>query len=195
MSYPDFLMLFFKRGAKVNISYNKMTPLMYLVKNPSCEKVVKQIVLLGANVNLKLKNGNTILNTILSSYRNSKNYLKLIEFMLKNGANANLKNNNGETALHYAISILSKQKMITLQIVNLFLKYGGDVNAVNKYNSTLLHYAVSNNSFNIIKPLKDHGAKVNIKNSRQQTPLDVFYDHIHNKKPNKKQIKIIKLLK
>jgi ankyrin repeat protein len=60
-----------------------------------------------------------------------------------------------------------------IEAVALALELGGDVNAVNAAGDTALHGAASISADETIRWLVDHGARVNVKNKRGQTPLTV----------------------
>jgi ankyrin repeat protein len=70
---------------------------------------------------------------------------------------------------YMAESRVSEQK--ALDTVKLAVEFGGDVNAVNESGNTALHGAAHTKSNTIVQFLVDHGAALNIKNKRGQTPL------------------------
>jgi ankyrin len=60
-----------------------------------------------------------------------------------------------------------------LEAVKVALELGGDVNASNQASDTALHGAAAKGFSTIVQVLVDHGAKLDVKNRRGQTPLAV----------------------
>jgi len=60
-----------------------------------------------------------------------------------------------------------------LESVKLAMELGGDVNAVNQSGDTAMHGAASRGLNPIVQFLADHGAKLDVKNKRAQTPLSL----------------------
>jgi ankyrin repeat protein len=60
------------------------------------------------------------------------------------------------------------------EAVTAVLALGGDVNAANRAGDTALHSAASQGYDSVVQLLIDHGAQVNVKNRRGQTPLGVL---------------------
>jgi ankyrin repeat protein len=58
-----------------------------------------------------------------------------------------------------------------LNAVRVALELGGDVNAINDSGNTALHGAAYTKANTIVQLLVDHGAALNVKNKRGQTPL------------------------
>jgi len=81
---------------------------------------------------------------------------------------------NGDTPLHYACSCKSESSSLWL------LAFGADVNTQNKKGDTPLHQLMSNSEqFKTSKQLKDliyHGAKRNIQNNNDNTPLSILLE-------------------
>jgi ankyrin repeat protein len=60
-----------------------------------------------------------------------------------------------------------------VECMKLLVASGADVNAVNDRGDTALHGAAARGADQIIQFLADHGAKLNIRNKQERTPLDV----------------------
>ncbi|HEX4137409.1 MAG TPA: ankyrin repeat domain-containing protein [Bryobacteraceae bacterium] len=60
-----------------------------------------------------------------------------------------------------------------VECMNLLVESGGDVNAVNDRGDTALHGAAARGADLIVQFLADHGAKFNIRNKQDRTPLNV----------------------
>jgi ankyrin repeat protein len=60
-----------------------------------------------------------------------------------------------------------------VECMKLLVASGADVNAVNDHGDTALHGAAARGADQIVQFLADHGAKFNIRNKQERTPLDV----------------------
>ena len=63
--------------------------------------------------------------------------------------------------------------------VKLALDLGNDVNAVNNHGNTALHNAAFIGALNVIQFLVDNGAKLDLKNQKDMTPLDRAHIDYH----------------
>jgi len=61
----------------------------------------------------------------------------------------------------------------TSEAVKLALDLGADVNASNQAGDTALHGAASHGYAAVMQLLTDHGARMDVKNKRGKTPLDL----------------------
>jgi len=87
--------------------------------NNGYDKLVKEYVLLGANVNTQGEYGLTPL-----MYMISRSKYNTVVFLLNKGAFLNAQDSSGDTALHYAAM------KNTTKYARLLLKYGADPNIV-----------------------------------------------------------------
>ncbi len=74
------------------------------------------------------------------------------------------------------IDLLSATIKNKLEKVKQYLEKGADINVIdanNNNNNTPLHYTVKNNNEEIVKLLLQRGAKVNIRNDKGETPLNL----------------------
>lgn len=96
-----------------------------------------------------------------------------INKILSSGVNINSKDNKGQTALFYIVkggSLSDPQK----KVFDLLLSKNIDLNAAEtKSGNTILHIAAKGYDVNIVKTLVEKGAKVDVKNKKGQTPLDL----------------------
>lgn len=99
-----------------------------------------------------------------------------INRILTSGVNINAKDKDGQTALFYMVrggSLSDPQK----KVFELLLSKKIDLNiAENKNGNTILHVAAKGYALDIVQQLVEHGADVNIKNKKGQTPLDLAKD-------------------
>jgi ankyrin repeat protein len=76
----------------------------------------------------------------------------------------------GSTRSRRVIPLIEPQSLI-LEAVTAAVSLGADVNEVNPAGDTALHIAASNGQDTIVQFLADHGAQLDMKNKRGQTPL------------------------
>lgn len=145
--------------------------------------VIKYLHEQGGDINLKTKNGSTIMHNI--TYTDGEMNDELIKYFIDNGIDINLKNNDGDTALHNICELI-----YGLEIITLFVKYGADINIQNNYGDTALHVACQFKEENVreitdgdeevrylccnfecVKYLIDNGANIHIQNSLGETAL------------------------
>ena len=148
---------------------------------------VKSLILQGADVNAKDKNGLTALHHAAGS-----GHKEIVEVLLAKGADVNAGANYYKlTAAEYAMwtkhndiaeLLISKGADITplhfaihmkeLAKAESLIEGGADVNKRTQYGTTPLHIAATGGFKNITKLLIDKGADVNAKTGGGQTPLN-----------------------
>lgn len=96
----------------------------------------------GANINVKDKNGWTLLHIAT----NSRN-IKMIEFLINNGANINAQDNDGDTPLHTAV-IWQNQ-----EIVKLLIQHNANANIQNNNGITPLAFSMNSQNKEIAELL------------------------------------------
>jgi uncharacterized protein len=105
--------------------------------------------------------------------------LEIMRLLLDAGANPLAPTEGNTTPLMAAAgvgwheSISRGREADAIEALELLLARGGDVNAENHTGDTALHGATLRGSTAIIQFLVDHGARVDTKNDKDQTPLDI----------------------
>ena len=102
-----------------------------------------------------------------------------MQLLLDHGADPRAVTNDGVTALmaaaglgwRYGQSLVPESD--SLKAVQFCLEHGADVNAVNVTGQTALHGAASHGANEIIRLLAERGAKLDVKDKRNRTPLDI----------------------
>jgi ankyrin repeat protein len=154
---------------------------------------VKEMVALGANVNLAQKAGapgRGILNRVGASpliAAASTSDVALLRTYLELGADPTLANADGTTPLLAAAGVgvgapeeAAGSEPEALEAVALLLKLGADVNAVDKHGETAMHGAAYRNHPKVVQFLADSGAKIDVWNRANKsglTPLVIAEGH------------------
>ena len=102
-----------------------------------------------------------------------------MQLLLDHGADPRAVTKDGVTALmaaaglgwRYGQSQISESD--SMKAVQFCLEHGADLNAVNVTGETALHGAASHGANDIIRLLAERGAKLDIKDKRNRTPLDI----------------------
>jgi uncharacterized protein len=145
---------------------------------------VKEMVALGAKVNLPQKKGATgrgVLTKVGATPfigAASTADIPLMKKLVELGADPLLTNAQGTTALMAATGVgvdapeeAAGTEPEVLEAVELLLKLGADVNAVDKNNETAMHGAAYRNHPKVVQLLADKGAKIEIWNHKNKTGL------------------------
>lgn len=197
---------FLKMGISINaLDCDNFTPLHHAVANKDCSiEVIKYLLDKGADVRIKSDDGRTPLHYLVQVFRKNgidivcllldhglqleeldrygmtplhnavqTRYNKdLVAFLLDRGANIHAKSNRGLSALHFAVMATD----FDYDIIKLLLKRGVNVHERDKNYSQPLHYAAENYSQRIVELLVYYGAKVNVANDCNKSPL---YNSVH----------------
>ena len=116
----------------------------------------------GANVNLKSSLGQW--SPLMFASRNG--CAQTVQLLCDNKAHVNATNALGDTAISIAA------KCGNTQCVRILLDFGADTNIQNVHGNTALHLASCfQNSFEIVKQLTQCGAKINLQNKDNLSPL------------------------
>ena len=164
------------------------TPLHY-ASLAGCFKTAKILIESGANLTAKNKQSNTPLHLAVKNknfwhgeFFNIKELvpvqkalldagMETVKLLINNGANLEATNNKKNTPLHNAI--LEGYA----DVANILIQYEANVNAQNKKFKSSLHMAVRNSSLKLgtkcIQTLLQNRAKLNIKDNRGETPLEI----------------------
>jgi hypothetical protein len=103
----------------------------------------------------------------------------MMRILLEGGADPTLVTNTNVTPLMAAAGVgraedfTQEEQSDALEAVKLMVELGADVNAVNDTGRTALHGSSNLGANSIIKFLADHGAKLDLKDKYQQTPLSI----------------------
>ncbi len=138
---------------------NNITPLIFAVVLLD-EKLVKQLIQKGADVNKADRMGYTPLQRACWNGPRNNN---IISLLLKAGADPNVRNNLGLTP--FMCYILFSNGLFSVEILELFLNYGTDINDMDDDGDTLLiQICCKNDSYflNVMRELIMHGADVNL---------------------------------
>lgn len=169
-------------------------------------KIIDALLIDGADINTKNKNGDTalmlavqrdnsqIVNLLLTKGANVNssneegnnavilatisNQLEIINNLLEFGANINHKNKNGDTPLILAV----KDK--NLHIVKKLIKLGANINYQNQYGNTALICATAKGDLPIVNTLLTQGADINVRNDEDKTALIYAKEKSHIKIEN-----------
>ena len=176
-------------GADVNATNAGLaTPLYNAALNNHCDGTVQDLIKYGANVNMKLRSGKTLLESLITKIQNrgarpnriitspdgneyidyydKKAGMETLKILLSNGADTNTKSSMGRIPL--MIQAVSDG---SLEIVEAFLAAGANVNMCREANISALHVAVLANNKAMVELLLSHGANVNAEATGRATPL------------------------
>jgi ankyrin repeat protein len=154
-------------GLLETLDWGNSTPL-HLAAHYNKLEAAELLILRGANVNAKDRDGNTPLHnaSLLAN-------IEMCGLLLEKGAEVNARNEDGSTPLHLATFGFSEKHVL---IVSLLLDYGADVALYDNEGITPLHFASMGmgQSTDIVKLLIENGADLNDKdNIYEQYPLHV----------------------
>jgi ankyrin repeat protein len=154
---------------------------------------VKQLVALGADVNLAQKKGvpgRGILGRVGATpliAAASTSDVELVRTLLDLGADPKITNADGTTPLLAATGVgvgapeeAAGSEAEALQVVEILLKLGADVNAVDRNGETAMHGSAYRNHPKVVEFLADRGAKIEVWNRKNRagiTPLVIAEGH------------------
>lgn len=150
------------------------SPLFLAVSN---QYVFAELINLGANLFLKNKNDETILHRIAEV-----GTVDDLELLSNQRFDFNCQDKWGNTPLHIAASNGD------YEIIEMLIKLGAEVNSRNDGEATPLHWAINSNFISIevenhirsIKTLLKHGADIQAKTKKGQTPLQLAQQYFDN---------------
>jgi uncharacterized RDD family membrane protein YckC len=135
----------------------------------ACERGFKDmaelLLALGANVNVRARNGETPLITAIAEH--GKENMDLALFFIAKGADVKASRQDGETALHFA----AIENMSNL--AQTLIEKGAVVDARTVKGETPLHFAYEFGSKDVIQVLIKNGADVNAQRADGKTPSQV----------------------
>jgi len=153
--------------------------------------IIRSLLAKGANTNAQLTEaspikkvaqdlGDRTLSTGATAFMRAARSadIPLMRLLLDNKADPKLKNKDGLTALMVASGVSWNDKIRgseaeALETVKLCAELGLDVNAATDKGDTALHGAALRGADSIVKFLVEKGAKLDVKNKQELSPLDI----------------------
>ena len=150
-----------------NTNSNFKTPLHYAIENNSyrIKESVNSLLMARANPNIKDENGNTALHLAVMNAHKSKDYISIIDNLIRNNADVNILNNDNQNALNIAV------ENNNTDIANILINAKSDLDNVHNGYAPI-HIAVKNNNISILENLLSNNVYIDIKDSEKgYTPL------------------------
>ena len=130
------------KGVNINlVGTNGETPL-YVAVTGRKTGIVELLLKKGADVDIKTKDGNTVLIRAVDTYHNSsknsneeKDILSILNLILQRTVNIDAKNQDGDTALLKSVNEFVGP---SLDVTRLLVEKGADIHAKNKYGTVLM---------------------------------------------------------
>lgn len=126
---------------------------------------IKDLLDSGTDIDVQDHDGETPLSSAVSF-----GHLKSVKFLLSKGANPNIPNKSGDTPI-LSVGFISDSIEDDLEIIRLLAKSGADMNFQDSSGDTALHIAMLYGKLKFVKVLLDNGAKTDIKNKNNETPI------------------------
>lgn len=144
-----------------SVNQDGFTALHLAAKRGDLEQV-KAIVSHGANINARDRHEHTPL-----TWAAIESHKEIVKFLIDNGADVNSISTLGNSVLMFSDSA---------EITLLLLQSGRltSINHQNNQQKTALHYAVAKGDYAQVVALIEHGANINAKDSKGNTPFDMF---------------------
>ena len=159
--------LLLEHGADVHALDNKyLTPLHFISR---CGNAVAACILLehGAVVDARDNEDSTPLHV---ASQNGK--AEVARILLEHGANMHVQNKENQTPQRLLLAMWRNGSVTrNIDTIRFFLERGADVDAVDEDHSTLLHFASYHGRGGVARVLLEHGANINVRNGKDQTPL------------------------
>jgi ankyrin repeat protein len=154
---------------------------------PSLQELAKALIAHKANPNIALEKRVPIGGSKSSDVLGATPYLlaaaapdpALMRMFLAAGADPRAKTKSGLTALMLAAGVsrgqdfTNPEKAISVEAVRVAFEAGADVNAANEDGLTAMHGAASNGADGVVQYLVSKGAKLDMRDKYQQTPLSI----------------------
>jgi ankyrin repeat protein len=164
----SMMQMLLEAGADVNLRNGKgQTPL--IIAAFSCAKAIPFLLERGADPTLTDKTGESALHGIVRL--KAETMTPLLEQLLAAGADINHQNRHGQTPLIRA----AYSSMVRDAVGTALLEHGADPNRQDYRGDTILHILAADSrrsdSSGLIRRLLAHGARLDIRNRGNQTPL------------------------
>lgn len=149
--------------------FNDFKDLLNISSEYGQQKLIQELVKLGADINYINKYGFTPIHTATIYGQRD-----MVEFLIDEGAVIDMPDSEGKTALHHA-SLYGRK-----DIAELLIDAGSYVNNINNYGKTPLHYVVYYDKYELAELLLEKDADVNAVDNYGATPL--IYSKIYKTK-------------
>ncbi|OJJ19531.1 hypothetical protein BKI52_22250 [marine bacterium AO1-C] len=139
-----------------------------LIKKKDVQKLQK--ILNAKNVNLRDKNGVTLLNQAIKTEA-----VEVVKLFLKKGANPNLANKD----YYNTTSLMAATGHKTTIIAQLLIKYGADVDIQDKNGDPVIHWTAYNGNVPYTRLLLEHKANLHLKSKHANGAMEVALKEWH----------------
>jgi ankyrin repeat protein len=172
----SMMQMLIEAGADVNLRNGKgQTPL--IIAAFSCSRAIRFLLERGADPTLTDKAGESALHGIVRL--EGETMTPLLEQLLAAGADINHQNRHGQTPLIRA----AYSSMVRDAVGTVLLEHGADPNRQDYRGDTILHILAADSrrsdSSGLIRRLLSRGARLDIRNSKHQTPLMTAVERKH----------------
>ncbi|CZS82182.1 unnamed protein product [Fusarium graminearum] len=170
-AHEEVLKILLGEELPVNIvDHACMGPLHYAARRKGSTRIMKELLVHGADIHARDANGDTCLNVAVAS-----GIFEEVKFLLKHGADVNARDRQGNSCLHQAMTYRDTEWSIT----QVLLDNGADVNAQNHKGRTYLHVIAANHSWlspldHLLRILDVHDVDTDARDEEGNTPLHIF---------------------
>jgi ankyrin repeat protein len=153
---PALVEFLISKGANVNEKDNVGQTPLYCAAKAGRKEIVEILIKNGADVNIQAESSRPVLFWPICN-----GHKEIVELLMTNGAEINVTDDNGRTPVHWA-NTYNQQTILQLLI-----------NAKGRDGKTPLHWAVEHGKKAMVLLLIRKGARINVKDSNGETPLDI----------------------
>jgi len=165
----DALRFLLEHGADVHALDNDHATPLHVVSQSGGIKAAQLLLTHGAVVGARDNEDSTPLH-VASRCGNAK----VARLLLEHGASIHVRNKEGQTPQRPLLAMWSNKLLDDdIDAVRIVLESGADVDSVDDGHSALLHGASYSRSVKVARLLLDHGANINVRNGKGQTPLHI----------------------
>lgn len=151
------------------------TPIFFsIIYNPISDTILNKLIEKGADVKVKNIYGNTPLHEAAKVAAISK-----IQRLLDSDADLEVRNNKGSTPLLFAMYAFDSPLEVVATAVRCLLENGANIHVADDEGMTPLHVSASRGEVQLIQELLTQGARIDAKNIRGETAVDVARFHHH----------------
>mmetsp|Transcript_17121 Transcript_17121/g.23736 ORF Transcript_17121/g.23736 Transcript_17121/m.23736 type:complete len:379 (+) Transcript_17121:518-1654(+) len=165
----EMLKVLLDAGANPNVlDQAQAFPLFMLSQNGKLNGI-RLLVERGADVNFQDQLGNASL--LPACFIGS---IEIVKYLIEKGADINHANQKDEFPIHAACNCEVPED--SFEVTSFLLSQGANPNVLNQEEGSPLHIASKEGQRNLVEKLLEFHASVSIKNSLDQTPIDVAQD-------------------